>query len=56
MEDQTELKAECWGIIYPALIFLIETGQLDNCTPNCVESIRRAVKYYHDGNKQSDPV
>lgn len=42
--DETKLKAECWDILYPALILWHATGGL--LPINAAEDLTRALKHY----------
>ena len=42
--ELTELKAQCWDIVYPALIFYNATGFF----PSGEKDLKRAIKHYNE--------
>lgn len=53
-EEEQKVKAECWDMIYPTLIYMLNTIGAGTAPVSVIKTWNKAVDYYHDKNKSEN--
>jgi len=53
-EAEQKVKAECWDMVYPTLIFVLNTIGARTCPGSVIETWNKAIDYYNNKNKSEN--